>query len=101
MKESTLDTLGALLKFLRTYEVLEETQGTKFLLSGKDFIHFHDDSDGLWADAILSKGRIRMSVASEAEQRELMGKIATKLESLESHSERRPRRSVRGIRRDT
>ena len=50
MKESTLDTLGPLLKFLRPYEVLEETQGTKFLLSGKDFIHFHDDSDGLLAD---------------------------------------------------
>jgi hypothetical protein len=97
MRESILDTLADLLKFLRSYEVLEETQGSKFRLAGKDFAHLHDDSDGLWADAILSKDRIPVSVG----QRELMDAIGTKLDSLESHSERGTKRRARRIRRDT
>ncbi len=92
MKESTLETLSPLLNFLRSYEVLEETRGTKFLLKGKDFVHFHDDPDGLWADALLAKGRVRMSVATREEQAELMGKIADKLDALESHRGRNKRR---------
>ena len=101
MRESILDTLADLLKFLRSYEVLEENQGSKFRLAGKDFAHLHDDSDGLWADAILSKDKIRVSVASAQGQRELMDAIGTKLDSLESHSERGTKRRARRIRRDT
>jgi hypothetical protein len=54
---------------------------------GKDFIHFHDDPDGLWADAKLSKGSIRMSVSTVTAQTELMEKIAKKLDSLNSPRE--------------
>ena len=93
MKESTLETPAPLLGFLRSYDVLEETSGPKFLLRGKDFIHFHDDPDGLWADTRLSKeGRVRMSVATREEQGELMGKIANTLDVLESHEMRNKRR---------
>ena len=84
MKESTSKTLLPLLSFLRSYEVLEETTEHKFLLRDKDFIHFHDDPDGLWADAKLTKGRVRMSVATRAEQGELMDKLTEKLDSLSS-----------------
>ena len=62
MKEDTLEKLEPLLNFLRSYEALEETAESKFLLRGRDFIHFHDEPDGLWADVILSKGRIRAAV---------------------------------------
>jgi len=96
MKESTLEMLKPLLSFLRSFDVLEETGGVKFLLKGRDFVHFHDDPDGLWADAKLSKGRLRMSVATLAEQRELMEKIAAKLDSIESYEKndhRKERRS--------
>jgi hypothetical protein len=85
VKDSTLEILAPLLNFLRGHEVLEETHESKFLLRGKDFVHFHDDPDGLWADAKLSKGRIRVSVATPAEQGELMDMIAEKLEAMESH----------------
>jgi hypothetical protein len=99
MKETTLKRLTPLLSFLRSYEVLEEAGESRFLLRGRDFIHFHDDPDGLWADAKLSRGRIRISVASASEQGELMEIIARKLETLESHSEpdqnRRGRRKVK------
>ena len=93
MKESTLEILAPLLGFLRGYEVLEETHETKFLLRGKDFVHFHDDPDGLWADAKLSKGRVRLSVATRSEQDELMEMIAEKLDALELHSTRLTRKS--------
>jgi hypothetical protein len=85
MKESTTAILKPLLNFLRGYEILQETAGAKFLLKGQDFVHFHDDPDGLWADAKLSKGRVRMPVATPSEQRELMDLIARKLDALESH----------------
>ena len=98
MKEATLEILSPLLRFLRSYDVLEEKGESKFLLGGRDFIHFHDDSDGLWADAKLSKGRIRVSVASFSEQAELMELIARKLETLESHSE--PDQKLRGRRKE-
>jgi len=65
--------------------VLEESSDYKFLLKRQDFIHFHDDADGLWADVKLAKGRVRVSVATDTEQRELMGQIADKLDALEDH----------------
>ena len=92
MKGSTQETLRPLFNFLRSYSALEETAESKFLLRGKDFIHFHDDPDGLWADVKLSKGRVRVAVRTIAEQGELMGKIADKLDALESSSTRTQRR---------
>lgn len=88
MKQSTKDTLAPLLRFLRSYDVLHETQESKFLLKGEDFVHFHDDPDGLWADAKLSKGRIRVSVATPAGQGELMEMVAAKLDTLSSPDRR-------------
>lgn len=82
LKQATEETLKPLLNFLRSYECLEESIDCKFLLKGKDFVHFHDDPDGLWADAKLAKGRIRVSVATRAEQGELMELISQKLDTL-------------------
>ncbi len=92
MKQSTLDTLKPLLNFLRSYDCLEETEGQKFLLKGVDFVHFHDDPDGLWADAKLTKKRVRLPVTTVSEQGELMELIANKLDTLNSaHNQRRKR----------
>ncbi len=85
MKESTLENLAPLLNVLRSYDVLDEVRETKFHLNGRDFIHFHDEPDGPWADVRLSKGRIRMPVSTRSEQAELMEKICQKLDSLKSH----------------
>ena len=98
MRKSTLETLAPLLRFLRGYDVLEETAGVKFLLNGQDFIHFHDAPDGLWADVKLAKGRIRLSVAKASEQGELMEKISATLESLQEHDFKKSSRKTRGKR---
>jgi hypothetical protein len=95
MKEATLETITPLINFLRSYDVLEEAGDSKFLLKGRDFIHFHDDPDGLWADAILSKGRVRVSVSSASEQGDLMEKIAKRLDTLISHNGHGKKRSTR------
>ena len=79
---------------LRSYEVLDEVREAQFFLDGKDFIHFHDEPDGLWADVRLSQGRLRKSVATLAEQAELMGQIAAKLDVRTA-----PRRRARMERR--
>ena len=93
MKEETLAVLSPLLSYLRGYEVLDEVRQAQFHLKGKDFIHFHDDEpEGLVADVLLTKGRIRMPVATRAEQAELMDKIAQKLDSLENHQARKGKR---------
>lgn len=86
MKEATLEILSPLLIFLRSYEVLDETGDARFLLGDRDFVHFHEYSDGLWADARLSNGRVRVSVATASGQGELMELIARKLDALEEHS---------------
>ena len=99
MKDATYEILLPLLRFLKSYEILIETPDSKFLLKGKDFIHFHDDPDGLWADVRLTKGRIRVSVATASEQRELMGQIADKLDALEHHRAR-GRKAGRSKRQD-
>ncbi|MDG2197979.1 MAG: hypothetical protein P8O70_14045, partial [SAR324 cluster bacterium] len=84
MKQETIETLALLLNFLRSSEILSEVRPTNFHLNGKGFIHFHVESDGLWADIFLSKGRIRMPVNTASEQAEVIGTIEPTLESLES-----------------
>lgn len=86
MKDSTLETLAPLLGVLRAYPILSEVRPTAFHLDGRDFIHFHEEPEGLFADVGLSKGRVRMPVSTQAEQAELLGRIEEKLSSLESRS---------------
>jgi hypothetical protein len=58
-------------------------------------VHFHEESEGLYADVLLAKGRVHMPVSSPAEQSELLQRIDQVLESLE----RRERQRERGRRR--
>ena len=48
---------------------------TNFHLNGKGFIHFHDETDCLWADIFLSKGRQRMPANTESEQAGVIGPL--------------------------
>lgn len=86
MKDSTLETLASLLGVLRAYPVLNEVRPTAFHLDGRDFIHFHEEPEGLFADVRLSKGRVRLPVSTQAEQAELLERIEEKLSSRESRS---------------
>lgn len=86
MKDSTLETLAPLLRVLRGNPILEEVRPTAFHLDAQDFIHFHEEPEGLFADVRLSKGRVRMPVSTRSEQAELLERIESKLPSLESHS---------------
>ncbi len=89
MKDSTLEILAPLLNALRGYSVLDEVRPTAFDLSGRGFVHFHETSQGLFADVRLSKGRVSLPVSTEWEQAELLERIELQLSSLESHGIRR------------
>ena len=50
LKASTLSSLNPLLDVLRAHPALREVRPAEFALDGKDFVHFHEDSDGVFAD---------------------------------------------------
>lgn len=82
MKASTLEALGPLLEVLRAHPALEETRPASFSLSGRDFLHFHENPRGIFADVLLAKGRIHMPVSTPTEQGELIDRIDQVLDSL-------------------
>ena len=92
MRQESLDRLAWVLEALRSHPALDEVRPTHFLLNGRDFVHFHEDGHGIVADAILSTGRVRMSVDTAAEQAEFMDRIAEPLDSLGSRRRDRDRR---------
>ena len=89
MKSTTLDCIAPLLAVLRGYSALCEVRPTVFHLDGKDFIHFHEGAEEIYADVRLSKGQVRMPVSTQAQQSELLERIEDTLSALESHSNHR------------
>lgn len=87
MKSATLERIGPLLAVLRGYSTLSEVRPAEFHLSGRDFIHFHEELGGIFADVRLSKGQVRMPVATRSEQSELLERIEETLSALESHAQ--------------
>ena len=75
MRQEKIEALSILLNFLRSYEILSEVKPTNFYSNGKEFIHFEEEPDGLWADIFLSKGRLRMPVNTASEQADVIGTI--------------------------
>jgi len=86
VKEVTLERIAPLLNYLRAQPTLREVKRAAFHLKGRDFIHFHEEPEGIFADVLLSKGRVRMPVTTQAEQSELMDRIEVKLSSLTAHA---------------
>ena len=93
LKASTLHSLNPLLDVLRAHPALREVRPAEFALDDKDFVHFHEDSDGVFADVRLKEeGRVHMPVSSPAEQAEFLERIDRTLEALEQREEMRGRR---------
>lgn len=86
MKSTALECIAPLLAVLRTNSALREVRPTVFHLNGRDFIHFHDEVEGLVADVRLASGRIRMPVGNQQEQAMLLDRIEQALDTLERHS---------------
>jgi hypothetical protein len=92
MKRTTLDRIAPLLEALRAQPALREVRPTVFQLNGRDFLHFHDEPEGIFADVRLTKGFVRLPVSSHSEQLELLERIDHNLSSLDAHVRDRQRR---------
>lgn len=99
MRQDTKELIEPLLTALRGYSMLTEVRDCEFSLDGRDFVHFHETNDGVIADVLLSKGRVSMAVSAAQDQADLLGRIESRLESLERHRSGRDGRR-RGGRRD-
>ena len=92
MRRTTLDCITPLLEVLRAHPALREVRPTVFHLNGRDFLHFHDEPEGIRADVRLTKSFVRLPVSSSAEQLELLERIEQSLSSLDAHVRDRQRR---------
>jgi hypothetical protein len=93
LRASTLHSLSPLLDVLRAHPALWEVRRAEFALDDKDFVHFHEDSDGVFADVRLKEeGRVHMPVSSPAQQAEFLERIGRTLEALERREEMRGRK---------
>lgn len=92
MKQETLDRIAPLLEVLRAHPALSEVRPTEFQIHGRDFLHFHDESDGVVVDVRLAKGRVSMRVSSSSEQAEFLERIDESLSSLDVRIRDRGRR---------
>lgn len=95
MKIATLELLQPLLEVLRQNPALEETGVGEFRVKGRDFLHFHETPQGIFADVLLAKGRVHMSVTTPADQQELLARIDEVLESLALHAGKADKRKHR------
>lgn len=95
MKQTARDRIASLLEVLRAYPALREVRPTVFHLNDRNFLHFHDESDGIFADVRLTKGFVHMPVSSRSEQAELLERIDETLSSLDSRLRDRQRRGRR------
>jgi hypothetical protein len=74
--ERTLEVLAPLLAQLRTLPTLDEKKLGVFYRRSKAFLHFHEDSTGIYADVRLGTPDFeRLPVSSVAGQRELLRRI--------------------------
>ena len=72
---TALETLSDLLESLRTRTALIERRPGIFYVSGKAFLHFHEDPAGLFADLRLANDWRRFPVNSPGERAELLAVI--------------------------
>jgi hypothetical protein len=99
MNNTTLACITPLLEVLRAYPELHEVRPTAFHLHDRDFIHFHDEPAGIFADVRLAKGRVRLPVSTHAEQSECLARIEHHLSSIAFHARnKRPRKRQRRTR---
>jgi hypothetical protein len=95
MRGATFDRIAPLLDALRAHPALLEVRPTEFQLDGRDFLHFHDEPEGVVADVRLAEGRVSMPVSSSAEQAEFLDRIDHALSSFDVRLRDRQRRHRR------
>jgi hypothetical protein len=95
VRHTTLELIAPLLEDLRRHPALHEVRPTQFHVNGRDFLHFHDAPDGVFADVRLAKGFRRLPVTSRSEQSELLGLIDDLLSSMDSRVAGKLRRERR------
>lgn len=99
---STLARISPLLEELRARPALRERRPGVFYLISRDFLHFHDDPSGVFADVRLADEFVRLPVTSSSQQSDLLERIDDCLSSIESRSVDRGRqRERRGGRRSS
>jgi hypothetical protein len=80
---ATLDLLGSLLNEIRRRPQLREKSRGTFYAKSKAYLHFHEDPDGIFADAKLDFVEFtRMRATTAEEQKALLAKIDTSLATL-------------------
>ena len=93
---STLARLGPLLADLRARAALRETRPGVFSLRSRAFLHFHDDPSGIFADARIGEGFVRMPVSTASQQADLLERIDEFLADIEARTSDRRRGKRRG-----
>jgi len=73
--QSALDRIIPLLEELRAHPALREKRPGVFYLNSREFLHFHDDPVGVFADVRLAEGFFRLPVTSRAQQSDLLARI--------------------------
>ncbi len=97
----TLARISALLDELRARPALREKRPGVFHLGARAFLHFHDDSSGVFADVRLGEEFVRLRVTSRSEQADLLERIDDRVSAVEDRAadQRRAGGGRRGKRR--
>jgi hypothetical protein len=77
-----LDELEDLLKELRQFSALKEKQRGIFYLKSTAFLHFHEDSTGLFADLKIKDEFERFALNNGIEKKILLSKIKPAIAAL-------------------
>lgn len=74
-QSDALDGIGPLLIEIRRVASLAERKRGVFYRKSSAFLHFHEDSAGIFADLRDSAGWLRLPVNSASERRDLLRRI--------------------------
>ena len=97
---STLARISPLLEELRAQSALYEKRPGVFYLNSREFLHFHDDPSGVFADVRLAQRFVRLQVTTQSQQSDLLEQIDECLSTAGSRvKDRRRRPERRGKRR--
>jgi hypothetical protein len=95
----TLEQIEPLLEQLRAHPALRERRPGYFCVGRREFLHFHDDERGVYADVRFSRDFVRLSATSSSEQAELLERIGECLSTIETRSTGRRRDEQRSSKR--
>jgi len=95
----TLEQIEPLLEQLRAHPALRERRPGYFCVGGREFLHFHDDERGVYADVRFGRDFVCLPARSSSEQAELLERIDECLSTIETRATGRRRAEQRGPKR--